>query len=94
VVEIQCSFYRICIFTNVATGHIIQPGGPRVGDTWSVFCSHGNLCFGEYTYIFSISSPSIVRVIKWRKMRWAGHRVHMGERRGIYRVLVGKPEGE
>jgi len=39
-------------------------------------------------------SPNIVRVIKWRRMRWAGHVARMGERRGIYRVLVGKPEGK
>ena len=39
------------------------------------------------------SSPKIVRVIKSRKMRWAEHVVRMGERRGVYRVLVGKPEG-
>jgi len=39
-------------------------------------------------------SPSIVRVIKSRRMRWVGHVAHMGEKRGIYRVLVGKPEGE
>jgi hypothetical protein len=32
-------------------------------------------------------------VIKSRKMRWVGHVVHIGERRGIYRVLVGKPAG-
>jgi len=32
-------------------------------------------------------------VIKSRRMRWAGHMVHMGEERGVYRVLVGKPEG-
>ena len=38
-------------------------------------------------------SPSIVRVIKWRRMRWAGHVARMGEERGVYRVLVGKPEG-
>jgi len=36
------------------------------------------------------SSPNIVRVIKSRRMRWAGHVAPMGERRGIYRVLVGK----
>jgi len=40
------------------------------------------------------SSPSIVRVIKSRRMRWAGHVARMGERRGVYRVLVGKPEGK
>ena len=38
------------------------------------------------------SSPNIVRVIKSRRMRWAGHVAHMGEGRGIYRVLVGKLE--
>ena len=40
------------------------------------------------------SSPNIVRVIKSRRMRWAGHVAHMGEGRGVYRVLVGKPEGK
>ena len=37
-------------------------------------------------------SPSILRVIKSRRMRWAGHVARMGEGRGVYRVLVGKPE--
>jgi hypothetical protein len=37
---------------------------------------------------------NIVRVIKSRRMRWAGYAARMGERRGIYRVLVGKPEGK
>jgi len=40
------------------------------------------------------SSPNIVRVIKSRRMRWAGHVERMGEERGVYRVLVGKPEGK
>jgi hypothetical protein len=40
------------------------------------------------------SSPNIVRVIKSRKMRWAGHVARMGEGRGVYRVLVGMPEGK
>ena len=40
------------------------------------------------------SSPNIVWVIKSRRMRWAGHVAGMRERRGIYRVLVGKPEGK
>ena len=40
------------------------------------------------------SSSNIVRVIKWRRMRWAGHVAYMGEERGVYRVLVGKQEGK
>ena len=39
------------------------------------------------------SSPSIVRVIKSRRMRWAGHVACMEERRGVHKVLVGKLEG-
>ena len=39
-------------------------------------------------------SPSIVRVIKSRRIRWAGNVARMGERRGLYRVMVGKPEGK
>jgi len=38
------------------------------------------------------SSPKIVRVIKSRRMRWAGHVAHMGEERGVYSVLLGKLE--
>ena len=40
------------------------------------------------------SSPNIVRMIKSRRVRWAGHVVRMGEEKGSYRVLVGKPEGK
>ena len=40
------------------------------------------------------SSPNIVRVIKSRRMRWAEHAARMGEERGVYRVLLGKPEGK
>jgi len=40
------------------------------------------------------SSHNIVRVIESRRMRWAGHVARMGEKRGVYRVLVGKPEGK
>jgi hypothetical protein len=40
------------------------------------------------------SSSNIVRVIKSRRMRWAGHAARMGEGRGVYRVSVGRPEGK
>jgi hypothetical protein len=40
------------------------------------------------------SSPSIVRVIKLRRIRWAGHIARMGERICVYKDLVGKPEGK
>jgi len=39
-------------------------------------------------------SPNIFRVIISRRIRWAGHVAHMGESRGVYRILVGKPEGK
>jgi hypothetical protein len=40
------------------------------------------------------SSPNIIRIIKSRRMRWAGHVTRMGEKRNAYRLLVGKPEGK
>ena len=40
------------------------------------------------------SSPNNVRVIKSRRVRWAGHVARIGEERGVYRVLVGKTEGK
>jgi hypothetical protein len=39
------------------------------------------------------SSPSIIRMIRSRRMKWAGHVARMGERRNAYRIMVGKPEG-
>jgi hypothetical protein len=39
-------------------------------------------------------SPSIIRIIKSRRMRWTGHVARMGEKRNAYRLLVGKPEGK
>jgi hypothetical protein len=40
------------------------------------------------------SSPDIIRHVKWRRMRWAGHVARIGEERKVYKVLVGKPEGK
>jgi hypothetical protein len=44
--------------------------------------------------IFLYSSPNIIRIIKSRRIRWAGHVARMGEKRNAYRILVGKPEGK
>jgi len=40
------------------------------------------------------SLPNVVRVVKSRRMRWAGHVARMGDGRGVHRVLIGKPEGK
>jgi hypothetical protein len=42
----------------------------------------------------SYSSPSIIKIIKSRRMRWSGHVARMGEKRNAYRILVGKREGK
>jgi hypothetical protein len=51
-----------------------------------------------FLYVFLLyflySFPNIVRVVKSRRMRWAGHVMRIGEDRGVHRVLVGKPEGK
>ena len=46
----------------------------------------------ELSYLYSL--PNIVRVVKSRRIRWAGHVGRVGEGRGVHRVLVGKPEGK
>jgi len=46
----------------------------------------------ELNYLYSI--PNIIRAIKSRRMRWAGHVARMGDRSVVYRTLVGKPEGK
>jgi hypothetical protein len=62
-------------------------------------CFRFNLSFVIYdnmSFKFSYdlySSPSIIRVVKSRRMRWAGNVARMGEKRNAYRLLVGKPEG-
>jgi len=45
----------------------------------------------ELSDLYSV--PNIVRVVKSRRMRWAGHVARMGQGRGVHRVLLGKPEG-
>jgi len=65
-----------------------------------IFGSKWNEVTGEWRKLHNdelnglYSSPIIVRVIKSRRMLWAGHVARMGERRSVYRALVGKREGK
>jgi hypothetical protein len=61
-----------------------------------VFGPKRNEVTGEWRKLHNeeLSDLYSVRVVKSRRMRWAGHVERMGEGRGVYRVLVGKPEGK
>jgi len=67
---------------------------------WRIFGPRKDEVTGEWRRLHNeelndlYSSPNIVRVIKSRRVRWAGHVARMGKERGAYRVLVGKPEGK
>ena len=62
--------------------------------------TNGNEVTGEWRKLHKeelndlYCSPNIIRLVKSRRMRWAGHVARMEERRGVYSVLVGKPEGK
>jgi hypothetical protein len=67
---------------------------------WRIFGPKRDEVAGEWRNLHNVelnglhSSPSVVRVIKSRRMRWAGHVARMGKRRDVYRVLVEKPKKE
>jgi hypothetical protein len=74
------------VFENTVLRRIFGPRRDEVTGEWR------RLHNEELNDLYS--SSNIVRVIKSRRMRWAGHVARMGEERGMYRVLVGKPEGK
>jgi len=76
---------KLRVFENMMLRRIFGPRRDEVTGEWRRLHKEelNDLC----------SSPNIVRVIKSRRMSWAGHVARMGEERGVYRVLVGKPEG-
>ena len=76
---------KLRVFENRVLGKIFGPRRDEVTGEWR------RLHNEELKDLYS--SPNIVRVIKLRRMRWAGHVARMGEERGVYRILVGKPEG-
>ena len=71
------------MFENKVLRRIFGPRRDEVTWEWRRFHNKINVLY---------SSPNIVQVTKSRSMRWAGHVARMGEERGVYRVLVGKPE--
>jgi hypothetical protein len=75
--------HRLRIFENRVLRKIFGPKREEDG-SWRKL--HNDELHSLY------SSPNIVRMIKCRRMRWAGHVARMGEGRGVYRVLVGRPE--
>ena len=77
---------RLRVFEHRVLRRVFGPKGYVLTGEWRTL--HNEELHGLY------SSPNIVWVIKLRKMRWAGHVAGMGDRRGAYRVLVGKPEGK
>jgi len=77
---------RLRVFENRVLRRIFGPKRDKVIREWRKLHNE------ELNNLYS--SPKIVRVIKSRRMRWAGHVVDMGDRRGLYRVLVEKPQGK
>jgi hypothetical protein len=78
--------YRLRVYENRVLRIIFGPKRIEVTREWRELHSE------ELNEMYS--SPNIVWVIKSRRMRWTGHVVCMGDRRGIYRVLVGKTGGK
>ena len=74
------------MFENRVLRRIFRPNRDEVTGEWR------NIHNEELNDLYS--SPNIVQVIESRRMRWAGHVARMGEGRGVYRGLVGKPEGK
>ena len=77
---------KLRVFENMVLRRIFGPRRDEVTGDWNRMHNE------ELNDLYS--SPNIVRVIKSRRTRWAGHVARMDEERRVYRVLVGKPEGK
>jgi hypothetical protein len=73
------------MFENRVLRRIFGPKRDEVTEEWRRL--HNKELYALY------SSPNIIWVIKSRRLRWAGHVARMGERRGAYTALMGRPEG-
>jgi hypothetical protein len=77
---------RLRVFENRVLRRVFGPKRDEVTGEWR------KLHKEEVNDLYSL--PNIVRVVKSRRMRWAGHVARMREDRGVHRVLVEKPEGK
>ena len=77
---------RLRVFENWVPRRVFGPKRDEVTGEWRKLHNE------ELSDLYSL--PNIVRVVKSRRMRWAGHVARMGEGRGVHRVLMGKPEGK
>ena len=77
---------RLRVFENRLLRRIFGPKRDEVIGEWRKLHNE------EFNNLYC--SHNIARVIKSRGMRWTGHVARMGERKGVFRVLVGKPEGK
>jgi len=73
------------VFENRVLRRVFRPKRDEVTGEWRKLHNE------ELRYLYSL--PNILRVVKSRIMRWAGHVAGMGDGRDVHRVLVGKPEG-
>ena len=77
---------RLRVFENSVLRRVFGPKRGEVTGEWRKLHNE------ELSNLYSL--PNIVRVLKSRRMRWAGHVERMWEGRGVHRVLMGKPEGK
>jgi hypothetical protein len=78
--------HRLRVFENRVLRRIFGPKRDELTGEWRKL--HNEELLNLY------SSPDIIRQVKSRRMRWAGHVARMGEERKVYKVLMGKPEGK
>jgi len=78
--------HRLRVFENRVLRRVFGPKRDMVTGEWRKLHNE------ELMDLYSL--PNIVRMVKSRRMRWAGHVACVGEGRGVHRVLMGKPEGK